>query len=440
MSLSPFADLRGLPYYDEPSRHMNLAGQLWAWEFEGWKPESMSWKQGCYIHGGLSRQQTIFRGPDVKEFFSSILVNSLENFPVGSMKHGIYCNDDGLMTAHAILQRNDEHEYRFFAGQPWPHYKLMSSGGRYDVEIDPSPAYLFQIAGPTSLETLERATGESLRDIAFLRFREARIDGTTVEVGRIGMSGNLAYELRGPIADGPDIYDAVVKAGADLGIQRLGWRTYLVNHVEGGFPQMNWQFYSAADLDPGYAAMVAASGFSPPINVSGSVDPTDTRARLRTPVEVGWTRAVKFDHDFVGRAALEEEVADPKRTIATLRWDPDDVVDIYASLLQPGEEYKTIDLPTSPPWTEGMNSHADHLLKDGASIGWSSGTIYSYFYREVLSHACIDVDQAEIGNEVVVQWGDHGGRIKDVRATVERFPYLTDPRNSDVDTAALAPS
>ena len=30
MSLSPFADLRGLPYYDEPSLHMNLAGQLWA--------------------------------------------------------------------------------------------------------------------------------------------------------------------------------------------------------------------------------------------------------------------------------------------------------------------------------------------------------------------------------------------------------------------------
>jgi glycine cleavage system aminomethyltransferase T len=352
------------------------------------------------------------------------------------MKHGIYCNDDGLMTAHAILQRNDEHEYRFYAGQPWPHYKLMSSGGRYDVEIDPSPAYLFQIAGPTSLETLERATGESLHDIGFLRFRDARIGGRTVEVARIGMSGNLAYGLRGPIADGPAIYDAVFEAGKDLGIQHLGWRTYLVNHVEGGFPQMNWHFYSAADLDPGYMAMVAASGFNPPLNISGSVDPADTRARLRIPVEVGWTRAVKFDHDFVGRAALEEEVANPRRTIATLRWNPDDVVDIYASLLQPGEEYKTIDLPTSPPWTQGMNSHADHLLKDGASIGYSSGTIYSYGFREVLSHACLDVDQAEIGNEVVVQWGDHGGRIKDVRATVERFPYLTEGRNDQVDVAA----
>ena len=39
-----------------------------------------------------------------------------------------------------------------------------------------------------------------------------------------------------------------------------------------------------------------------------------------------------------------------------------------------------------------------------------------------------------------MQWGDHGGRIKDVRATVERFPYLTDPRNSDVDTATLTPT
>jgi hypothetical protein len=34
---------------------------------------------------------------------------------------------------------------------------------------------------------------------------------------------------------------------------------------------------------------------------------------------------------------------------------------------------------------------------------------------------------------VVVQWGDHGRPLKDIRATVERFPYLTEGRNSDVD-------
>lgn len=51
------------------------------------------------------------------------------------------------------------------------------------------------------------------------------------------MTGGLAYELHGPIEEGPAIYDAVYQAGQEFGIERLGWGTYLVNHVEGGFPQ-----------------------------------------------------------------------------------------------------------------------------------------------------------------------------------------------------------
>ena len=114
----------------------------------------------------------------------------------------------------------------------------------------------------------------------------------------------------------------------------------------------------------------------------------------------------------------------------TLRWNADDVMDIYGSLLRPGEAFKTIDLPSSPTWQEGVLAHADHISRDGRNIGISSGTIYSYHFREVLSMACLDLDQAEIGNEVVVHWGDHGGRIKPVRATVDRYPYLEEPRNS----------
>jgi vanillate/3-O-methylgallate O-demethylase len=38
-----------------------------------------------------------------------------------------------------------------------------------------------------------------------------------------------------------------------------------------------------------------------------------------------------------GREALAAEIASPNRTTVTLRWDSDDVMDIYASLLRPGE-------------------------------------------------------------------------------------------------------
>jgi len=91
---------------------------------------------------------------------------------------------------------------------------------------------------------------------------------------------------------------------------------------------------------------------------------------------------------------------------------------------------KPLDLPYAP--NEWPQAHADHVLKDGRRIGVSSSTIYSAYFREVLSMRCIDLEHAKIGTQVVVQWGDHGGRLKDVRASVERFPYLAEGRNSGV--------
>jgi len=399
-----------------------------AWEFNGWRTESLSWKTGCYIHAGLSSTGPVsIKGPDAKKYLQGLLINSLERFPVGSMKHAVMCNEAGLIAAHGIIERKGEDHFESFAGGP--PGTSPPANVPFDVEIKRLDHYLFQIAGPKSLQVLERATGENLRDIRFLRFRDSRINGIRTEVARIGMTGNLAYELHGPITDGPAIYDAVYQAGREFGIERLGWGTYLVNHVEGGFPQHTWTFIGAVTPSQWPEVMKRWQ-------VSGSVDAMNIRARNRTPVEVQWHNMARLDHDFTGRDALAAEIANPKRTTMTLRWNSDDVLDTYASLFRSGEAYKPIDLPYAPQrWPM---AHADHVLKDGQQIGYSSGTIYSYGFREFLSLGCIDLEAAEIGNEVVVQWGDHGGPIKDIRATIARFPYLAEGRNSDINVADLA--
>ncbi len=51
--------------------------------------------------------------------------------------------------------------------------------------------------------------------------------------------------------------------------------------------------------------------------------------------------------------------------------------------------------------------------------------------------ATIEVACVEIGTAVIVQWGDHGRRIKSVRATVAKYSCLTECRNDQVDTANL---
>lgn len=280
--------------------------------------------------------------------------------------------------------------------------------------------------------------GKPLRDVAFLDVVPVDIPGVDaeveVELSRIGMAGTLAYELRGPREAGPAVYDAVYTAGKRP-TGSPGWV---------GAPTLSTTPRAAFPNSP-YPSFLPSMLFDPEVvntrmgalgaRITGSIPPDDIRARLRTPHEVNWAWMGKLNHDFIGREAFEAESANPRRKTVTLRWNPGDVVDVFASHLHTGEPYKYIEFPVSPQQPAG--GHADLVTSGGHVVGVSSALVYSYYYRELISQATIDLDHAEIGNEVVVHWGDHGHRIKEIRATVDRFPYLDLPRNQDYDVASV---
>ncbi|HWI22670.1 MAG TPA: hypothetical protein VNT22_08660, partial [Baekduia sp.] len=62
--------------------------------------------------------------------------------------------------------------------------------------------------------------------------------------------------------------------------------------------------------------------------------------RFITPFDVNWFHAVRFDHDFIGRDALEPLAGSPPRTLVTLEWNPDDVLDVYRSMFGPGPRHR----------------------------------------------------------------------------------------------------
>jgi glycine cleavage system aminomethyltransferase T len=435
--------VKDVPAYPDVPTYFNIGGTLAVWEGDDWKSTSLSWKTGCYIASNLSfMPEVTFSGPDAQELLSRVSINNVYTWPVGKSKHLVMPDENGLIANHALTVRDSEDSFRQLASPvPWAAHKAQSLG--LDVRISTRDIFVFQVAGPTSLQVLERLIGEPLRDVAFLASKKVAIGGVVTEVdielSRIGMAGTLAYELRGPIENGPAVFDAVYQAGQGLGIKRLGWRTYVVNHTEGGFPQQGCTFLPSAYFDAGFLSDPAFGATVPPLRegagLTGSADPTDHRARLRTPHEVNWGWMAKFDHDFFGRQAIEAEAAVRRRKTVTLRWNKEDILDVFASQFEPGEEYKHFEFPTTPQSPAG--GHADLVTKGGQVVGVSSLAVYSYYYRRMLSHCAIDVDQAEIGNEVVVQWGDHGGRLKPVRALVERFPYLDLPRNEAVDLSSI---
>jgi glycine cleavage system aminomethyltransferase T len=407
-------------------------------EYAGWREEEVSWKQSCYIHAGLNPAPTFrVKGPDAARFFSDLCVNSFADFQVGTLKHAIMCNDDGLVIAHGVLMRLAEEDFISYFLAPYAAYKFYSGG--YDAQGEwVQGKFMLQIAGPRSLEALETATGECLHDIKFAHHRPTTIQGIDVRIARLGMAGTLAYEVHGPADKAIALYDAILAAGEPFGMVKIGWRAWQMHHTVDGFPQSFVHFPLPWGKDKG---LMASMGMPPemdglPATYAGSMGP-DIEPRYRNPVELGWGAAIKFDHDFIGRAALEREVAAPRRKMVTLQWNAQDVVDVYASQFGGGEPYLWMD-PFHLGQKRAINLlYADQVLKDGQLVGVSSGRTYSYHFQAMLSLCSIDVDQGELGNEVTIVWGDPGTRQKDIRATVVRFPYLNEGRNEDVDVATI---
>ena len=409
------------------------------WEYTGSRDETMSWKETCYLHGNLNPTPTFrIKGPDALKFLSDTCVNSFANFPIGTGKHAIMCNEEGLVMMDGVLLRLGEDDFITYWMAPYIVYALMK--GNYDAvgENLTGQVFLFQVAGPRSLEVLEAATGDDLHDIRFMHHRMSSINGMEVRVLRMGMAGTLAYEVHGQVGDAHPVYNAILKAGEPFGIRRLGHHAYMMNHTEDGFPQAYYHFPYPWDEDKGFKEFLDKLGYFIRFgNLRGSMG-TDIRLRYRNPVELGWAGMIKFDHDFVGRKSLEKEVANPRRKMVTLVWNTEDIIDVYASQFQPGEPYANMDDPNHHP-IKNANSilYADKVLKDGKLVGISSGRAYSYYFREMLSLCSIDVAHSALGTEVIVLWGDPGTRQKEIRATVSRFPYLSENRNQDVDVSKI---
>lgn len=396
------------------------------YEYTGWRDEQLSWEKTVYLHAGLSCAPYYrFQGPGATDFLKKYCTCTFDKFAIGTGKHCITCDENGMITSHGMLFRMEENVYdSYFMLSLFAHSEMEK--GNYDMEtLDlTGTKYLFQIGGPRSLELLEKVTGEDLHDIKFMRFRQTSIDGKKMRIARMGMAGTLSYELHGDVQDSYELYDRIYQAGEEFGIRRLGWHTYMMEHTICGYPQTSYHFTCKI---PGFPDNAGA--------VSGSVGRQATG--YTDPYSLGWGFCVKFDHDFIGRAALEKMAAAPKRDTVSLVWNKDDVLKVYESQFT-ADPNCPIDEPNDLAADYRVQIHQDKVLdSDGNEIGISSGRMMSLYYNEMVSQCQLDIAFCKEGKEVYVLWGEPDTKQIKIRATVERFPYYNENRNNEIDVATI---
>ena len=164
----------------------------------------------------------------------------------------------------------------------------------------------------------------------------------------------------------------------------VGSRAYATNTLESGWVPSPLPAVYTDERMKKYREWLPANSYEAAGAIGGSFVSKNIEDYYLTPYEIGYGPFVKFDHDFIGREALEKmNGGKGGRRKVTLAWNGEDVAKIQNSMLQKGEHFKYIEMPLS----NYANSNYDQLTAGGKTVGLSLFSGYSYNERSFLSLA-----------------------------------------------------
>lgn len=403
-------------------------------EYSNWRDEQRAWKETAVLFDQSHHMVDIYiDGPDALKLVSNLVINSFAKFSLNRAKQFIACSYDGYVIGDGILFYLDENKLLFVGRAPAANWiQFHAETGGYDVTIDKddrSPGdpkgnavirkcYRYQIQGPNAMQVLEKLNGGPVPDVKFFHMDVINIAGREVRCLRHGMSGHPGLEVWGPYEEREEIRETIVEAGKDFGLIQVGARAYATNTLESGWiPSPLPAVYTGVKMKA-YREWLPAAGYEASGSLGGSFVSDNIEDYYLTPYELGYGSFVNFDHDFIGKEALEQKAGEPHRRKTTFVWNSDDVGKVFRAMFEPGaEHYKYIDMPLS----NYASSSFDQITSDGKIVGASMFAGYSYNERLMLSLGIIDPD-IETGTEVMLVWGEEDGGSQ--KTTVERHQQI----------------
>jgi glycine cleavage system aminomethyltransferase T len=418
-------------------------------EFSNWRDEQRAWQETCVLYNQTYHMaELMVEGPDALKLLSGLGVNSFATFVPGKAKQFVPCTPDGYVIGDVILFGLDDQKVNLVGRAPvlnWVTYHAQTGDHDVEVTFDQRTAlrsdglrrhYRYQVQGPNAMQVIEKALGHAPEDLKFFNMRMETIAGKDVCALRHGMAGQPGWELFGPWEDREAVHEALVKAGEDFGMKLVGGRAYGSNAIESGWIPSPLPAVYTGDGLKAYREWLPAKGYEGSASVGGSFVSDDIEDYYFTPWDLSYGHLVKFDHDFIGREALEAKVDDEHRTKVTLALDDDDATRTIASQLQKTDRAKYIEWPNA---VYSMHPF-DEVKVNDETIGVSTWICYSANEGKLLTLAVLDSEYAEPGTEVTFVWGEENGGTRkptverhvqtEMRAIVSPVPYVETVRSS----------
>jgi glycine cleavage system aminomethyltransferase T len=304
-------------------------------------------------------------GPDGFRFAQLLTPRDLSKCVVGQGKYVLICDSDGGIVNDPVLTRMDENTFWFALASSDALLFARGLKNAYpdlDVTIKEADVAPLQIQGPKSKSLMQKLLGDSILDLKYYFWTEAKIAGAPVVVTRTGWTSEVGYEVYlTDTTKGTEVYEAIMEAGAELGVTPTGPSD--IRRIEGAI--FNW----GADM-----------------------------TYENNAFEMGLERLVDLD-------SLSD---DQSLSIAA-----------YRRIRSDGVRTRINGVELDGDAFPGLNNVKWPVVERGSTIGKVTSAIYSPRLAKNIGYAWLPADRSSLGGSVRVET-DWGPRT----ATIVEMPFI----------------
>jgi aminomethyltransferase len=214
--------MKRTPLYDE---HKNLGAKLVDFagyempvQYSGIKAEHEAVRNHAGLFDVSHMGEVFFRGPDAETAVQKLVTRDVSRLAEGQAGYAAVCYEDGGTVDDVLVyKRPDEYMIVVNASnreKDVEHFRENVSGLDLEISDESDEWALVAAQGPDAPAMLENLTDADLASMKYYRFVEGEIAGKRAIISRTGYTGEDGFELYLANDDAPEVWRALVEAGA----------------------------------------------------------------------------------------------------------------------------------------------------------------------------------------------------------------------------------
>ena len=213
-------------------RHIELGGNMVTFggyllptHYSGINVEHLTVRSKAGLFDVSHMGEFIISGSDAESFLQKVTVNDVASLSVGQAQYSAMCYaNGGIIDDILVYKKKNEFMLVVNAANNEKDLDWLNSHAKGDIRIEnmSDDIGLVAIQGPRSRNILQTLTDSNLTNIQFYHFVEGRLNGKKAIISRTGYTGELGFEIYANSDDIGEIWDAIMKAGQDKGLEPAG--------------------------------------------------------------------------------------------------------------------------------------------------------------------------------------------------------------------------